>query len=154
MVDAIIDRCREQGWTIAVAESCTGGLLGGALTSVAGSSDVFVGGVIAYANAVKMDLLGVPDAMIDQEGAVSEAVAAAMAAGVRTRLAGTIGVAVTGVAGPGPGIGKPEGRVCFGVSWTARLPRVRTVEFGALGRAVVRERSVAHALEFLSETLA
>jgi len=154
MVEAIIDRCREQGWTIAVAESCTGGLLGGALTSVAGSSDVFVGGVIAYANAVKMDLLGVPDAMIDQEGAVSEAVAAAMAAGVRTRLAGTIGVAVTGVAGPGPGIGKPEGRVCFGVSWTVRLPQVRTVEFGALGRAVVRERSVAHALEFLSETLA
>ncbi len=153
MVEAIIDRCRVRGWTIGVAESCTGGLLGGAITAVPGSSDVFVGGVIAYANSVKINQLGVLGRLLKDEGAVSEDVAVAMAVGVRECLSSTVGMAITGVAGPGPGVGKPEGRVCFGVSWRAREPWVRTMEFGALGRSVVRERSVDYAIGFLEETL-
>ena len=106
---------RAAGLTVAVAESCTGGLLGAALTAVPGSSDYFVGGVVAYADAVKRDALGIAQAMLDSEGAVSAAVARGMAEGVRQRLGTDIGLSVTGVAGPGGGgEAKPAG-----LSWVA-----------------------------------
>src|SRR5579863_10776814 len=100
----------EAGLTVAVAESCTGGLLGAALTAVPGSSRYLRGGVIAYANEVKTALLGVPEPLIAQAGAVSAEVAEAMAAGVRAATGADIGLGITGVAGPGPdGPGKPAG---------------------------------------------
>src|SRR4029077_20305538 len=90
---------RDRGWAVAVAESCTGGLLGAVLTAVPGSSMYVRGGVIAYDNAVKTGVLGIPAAMLADHGAVSEEVAAAMAAGAREKLDADVGVGVTGVAG-------------------------------------------------------
>jgi PncC family amidohydrolase len=110
-------RLRERGLRIAVAESCTGGLLGAALTAVPGSSDYVLGGVIAYANEVKESLLGVDAELLRTAGAVSEAVARAMAEGVRARLGADVGVGITGVAGPAEeGSGKPAGLVHVAVS--------------------------------------
>lgn len=108
---------RGRGWTLAVAESCTGGMIGARITAVSGSSDYFVGGVIAYANAVKVDLLGVREDVLFREGAVSDVVACAMAAGVRARLSADVALSVTGVAGPTGGTpDKPVGTVYIGLA--------------------------------------
>ncbi len=108
--EKIIARLVEQGRTLALAESCTGGLVGHRLTQVPGSSAAFLGGVIAYHNAVKERLLGVPAEVLAREGAVSEATALAMADGVRRLLGADVAVAVTGVAGPSGGTpDKPVG---------------------------------------------
>jgi nicotinamide-nucleotide amidase len=140
----------DAGQTLAVAESCTGGALGAALTAVAGSSAVFAGGVIAYSNAVKHQLLGVPEALLDQHGAVSEPVAKAMAQGLRSRLHCDWGIAISGVAGPGGGtVEKPVGMVCLALAgpegcdaWVQR--------FGARrGRSAVQQLSVIRALDHL-----
>jgi nicotinamide-nucleotide amidase len=101
IAEIVLGRCRELGLTLATAESCTGGLVASRLTSVAGSSDVFKGGVVAYANDAKHAELGVPNDLLDQFGAVSPEVAAAMARGARERLGADVAVAATGVAGPG-----------------------------------------------------
>jgi nicotinamide-nucleotide amidase len=100
-----------RGQTVAVAESLTGGLVAAALTSVPGSSAVFLGAIVAYATRLKTDLLGVPEGLLAVQGTVDEMVAAAMASGVRERLGATYGLATTGVAGPGPAEGKPSGTV-------------------------------------------
>lgn len=103
---------RGRGWRLAVAESCTGGLLGHLITDVAGSSDYFVGGVIAYSNEAKMALLGVRPETLAQHGAVSEATAVEMATGVRRLFGAEVALAVTGIAGPGGGTpDKPVGLV-------------------------------------------
>jgi len=108
----VLALCRTRGLSLATAESCTGGMVAERLTSVPGSSDVFVGSVVAYADAVKERELGVPAHVLRQHGAVSAETAASMAAGVRTRLEADVGVAVTGIAGPGGGsIEKPVGLV-------------------------------------------
>lgn len=108
---------RAAGATVAVAESCTGGLLGRKLTDAAGSSDYFLGGAISYANAAKTTLLGVPAPLIATHGAVSEEVARAMAEGIRERLGASYGLAVTGIAGPGGGSeAKPVGTVWIGLA--------------------------------------
>jgi competence/damage-inducible protein CinA-like protein len=108
----VLDLCRTRGWSLGTAESCTGGLVSARLTSVPGSSDVFAGGVVAYANAVKEGELGVPEETLAAHGAVSAQTAAAMAAGVRARLGVDVGIAVTGVAGPDGGTPeKPVGLV-------------------------------------------
>ncbi len=110
----VLEEARTRGMTLAVAESCTGGMLGMRLTAVPGSSEVFRGGVIAYDNAVKTSLLGVPAGLLAAHGAVSEETAAAMAEGAANRLGTDAAVAVTGVAGPGGGTAeKPVGLVCF-----------------------------------------
>jgi nicotinamide-nucleotide amidase len=111
LVEVVLRTCRERGWHIAVAESCTGGLLGERLTRIPGSSDVFVGGVIAYDNSVKEKLLAVPRADLEAHGAVSEPVARAMAKGARQSLGTEVGLAITGVAGPDGGT--PEKPVGF-----------------------------------------
>lgn len=111
------DLLRARGLRIAVAESCTGGLLGAALTAVPGSSDYVLGGVVAYANEVKTALLGVPAETLARHGAVSEEVARAMADGVRARLGADLGAGITGVAGPtGDGSSKPAGLVYVAVA--------------------------------------
>jgi nicotinamide-nucleotide amidase len=110
--EVVLDLCRARGWTLATAESCTGGLVAGRLTSVPGASDVFVGGIVSYANEVKEQELGVPAATLERHGAVSAETAAAMAAGVRARLHADVAVSVTGIAGPGGGTPeKPVGLV-------------------------------------------
>jgi competence/damage-inducible protein CinA-like protein len=108
----VLDLCRERGWTLATAESCTGGMVAERLTSVAGASDVFLGAVVAYSNDVKERELGVPGATLARFGAVSAETAAAMAAGARERLRSDVAVSVTGIAGPGGGTAeKPVGLV-------------------------------------------
>ena len=112
----VLDLCRERSLTIATAESCTGGLIGARLTAVPGSSDVFVGGVVAYSNSIKQSMLGVPEELIRRVGAVSEEVGKAMAAGARDRTGADVGIAVTGIAGPGGGSAeKPVGTVWVAV---------------------------------------
>jgi len=148
----VLDRCRELGYTIAVAESCTGGLLGARLTSIPGSSDVVVGGVIAYSNDVKLRLLGVDEVTLASQGAVSEAVARQMAEGVRARLESTIGISITGVAGPGGGTPeKPVGTVWIAVA----LPdSTRPVQLRLIGdREEIRRRATQSALELVRRAL-
>jgi len=117
--ELVLQRCREQGLTLATAESCTGGLVAARLTDVPGSSDVFRGAVVAYANDIKEQELGVSAELLEEHGAVSAEVAAAMAEGVRARLDADVGIAVTGVAGPDGGTPeKPIGLVFFHVAAT------------------------------------
>jgi nicotinamide-nucleotide amidase len=112
IAEIVLELCRARGLTLATAESCTGGMVAARLTSVAGASDVFLGSVVAYANAVKASELGVAQELLEQHGAVSAEAAAAMAHGVRARLGSDIGVGVTGVAGPDGGTEeKPVGLV-------------------------------------------
>jgi nicotinamide-nucleotide amidase len=117
IAEIVLELCRARKLRLATAESCTGGLVAVRLTDVPGSSDVVLGGVVAYANEVKVAELGVPAELLEEHGAVSGEVAAAMAAGVRTRLGAEVGIGVTGVAGPGGGSEeKPVGLVHFHVS--------------------------------------
>ena len=149
----VLARCRALGLRVGVAESCTGGLLGGRLTAPAGSSDVFEGGVIAYDNRVKRELLGVPAADLEAHGAVSEPVARAMAAGVRERLGVDVGVGITGIAGPGGGTPeKPVGTVWLAVDVRGRTRTAGTVLVG--DRAEIRWRATQGALELLRRELA
>jgi nicotinamide-nucleotide amidase len=144
----VLDMCRERSLTIATAESCTGGLIGARLTAVPGSSEVFLGGVVAYANSVKESLLGVPGELIRAEGAVSEGVARAMAAGARERVGAGIGIAVTGIAGPSGG--SPEKPV--GTVWVAVQigDAVRTFGRVYIGdRDEVRSRAAQAALDIV-----
>ncbi|MDW8107046.1 MAG: competence/damage-inducible protein A [Armatimonadota bacterium] len=114
---AVVHKLIEVGQSLAVAESCTGGLLGHRITSVPGSSEVFIGGVICYSNALKQALLGVPEEVLATHGAVSEPTARAMAEGVRQRLGSYWGIGITGIAGPGGGTPtKPVGLVYVGIS--------------------------------------
>jgi nicotinamide-nucleotide amidase len=141
-----------RGQRVAVAESCTGGLLAGRLTDVAGSSDWFVGGVVAYANEVKVEALGVAPELLAAHGAVSEPVARAMAEGARQRLHADLGVGVTGIAGPTGGTPeKPVGTVVIAVA-AASGTRVRTLSFGG-ERGIVRQHAVHNALEQLRQAL-
>jgi nicotinamide-nucleotide amidase len=146
---ALLARARSAGATVATAESCTGGLLSGAITEAPGSSDIFDRGFVTYSNAAKVEMLGVSEATLAAHGAVSEEVAREMAEGALARSAATVAVSVTGIAGPGGSEVKPEGRVCFGLAAQGLPTRTMTVEFGALGRSEVRRRSVEHALGLL-----
>lgn len=145
----LLARARAAGAVVATAESCTGGLLAGAITEVPGSSDIFDRGFVTYSNAAKVGTLGVSEATLAARGAVSEEVAREMAEGALARSSATLAVSVTGIAGPGGSEVKPEGRVCFGLAARGRPTRSETVEFGALGRGEVRRRSVDHALALL-----
>jgi nicotinamide-nucleotide amidase len=129
-LEAVVgDLLRERKLTIAVAESCTGGLLSSRLTDVPGSSDYVERGVVCYSNRAKTELAGVPEALIDEHGAVSEPVARAMAEGIRSRAGTNIGVGVTGIAGPGGGTPqKPVGTVAIAVAADEDV-RVRTFQF-------------------------
>lgn len=148
----VLDEARSQGLRLAVAESCTGGLVGARLTEVPGSSDVFVGGVIAYDNAPKVHLLGVPEALLVEQGAVSEPVARAMAEGVARRFGVAAAVSVTGVAGPGGGTPeKPVGTVWIGCSYHGTVETRRGLFPGS--RPEVRARAAQAALFLLYRRL-
>ena len=148
----IVERASAAGITIATAESCTGGMISAAITDIAGSSRVLDRGFVTYSNAAKMDMLGVSAETLDTHGAVSEQVAAEMAAGALKHSNAILTVSVTGIAGPGGSDFKPEGRVCFGIA-TEQGVETQQVDFGPLGRAGVRIATVAHALELLLQKL-
>ena len=150
---AVLQSARVRGLRLATAESCTGGMISAALTSVAGSSDVFERGFVTYSNAAKQDMLGVLAQTLATHGAVSEAVAQEMAEGALAQSLADLAVSVTGIAGPGGSEFKPEGRVCFGLAQRGAQTRVETVEFGPLGRDAVRQATVDHALHLVSVAL-
>lgn len=149
--EEVLEACKAKGLRLATAESCTGGMVGAALTEVAGSSAVVLGGIVAYANSAKRDLLGVSDDTLSAHGAVSEKTAREMAEGARAALKADIAVSITGIAGPGGAGDKPEGRVCFAVARDGAETRSETRDFGALGRANVRAASRDRALALLLE---
>lgn len=131
--------------TLATAESCTAGLLAAAITSVAGSSRIFLGGVVAYANSVKIGWLAVPEPVLEAHGAVSQEVAEAMALGVRARFGASLGIATTGVAGPGSSESKPAGRIYVALAGPDGV-EVRQLDRD-LGRHLNRVAAVEVALE-------
>lgn len=149
---AVLGGLGRRRWTLATAESCTGGLIGAQLTEVPGSSTAYRGGVVAYSNALKESLLGVPTGVLARSGAVSEECARAMAAGARERLGADAALAVTGVAGPGGGTkGKPVGLVYIAAAVPGRAEVVRRVFPG--DRSQVRRRTATHALGLLRDLL-
>ncbi|WP_415402757.1 CinA family protein [Tateyamaria sp. SN3-11] len=148
----VLDLAKERGIMIATAESCTGGMVAAALTDIPGSSAVVERGFVTYTNIAKIEMLGVSPATLDAHGAVSEEVAAEMAAGALAHAPVQLAVSITGIAGPGGSEFKPEGRVCFGVA-DAVQTHVETVEFGAQGRDAVRVAARDHALTLLRDRL-
>ena len=151
----VLDQLRQRGQSVAVAESCTGGGLGAALAAVPGASDVFLGGVIAYANRVKQQVLGVPEALLETHGAVSDPVAEAMAEGARRLTGADWGLAITGVAGPGGGSEqKPVGLVHIAVAGPQGCSS-EGLRFGtSRGRAWIQTLSAGEALNRLRLQLA
>ena len=151
--ETLLAACRAKQVMVATAESCTGGLIAGALTAIAGSSDVVDRGFVTYSNEAKNELVGVPMALIAAHGAVSEPVAAAMAEGALARSRATIAISVTGVAGPGGGTAaKPVGLVWFGLAKTG-APTVTDHQIFPGDRAVIRAAMVAHAFRLIREAL-
>ena len=150
----VIDRCRAQGLMLATAESCTGGLIAGCLTSIAGASEVFTRGLVTYDNAAKSDLLAIDAALFDTVGAVSEEVARAMAEGALAHPGIDIAIADTGIAGPGGATAlKPVGRVHLACARNGRDTRHRMRDYGPIGRAEVRSAALEDALLLLLEQL-
>ena len=150
-IDEVVARLLA-GPTIATAESCTGGLMAGRLTDLAGSSAYVLGGLVVYSNEAKTALAGVPATLIEAHGAVSPEVATALAAGARSRLGADYGIGITGVAGPGGGSdAKPVGTVCISVS-SATDAEERTVRLPGC-RADVRDRTTTVALHMLRALL-
>ncbi len=150
---ALIASAHAHNVTIATAESCTGGLIFGALTDVAGSSAVMDRGFVTYSNAAKHQMLGVSQDSLSRFGAVSEQVAREMAEGALQRSDASRAIAVTGVAGPGGTAAKPEGMVCFALARAGADTICDTRQFGPLGRQQVRHATVAHALSLLADSL-
>lgn len=158
LAERLVKRLNLAGKKITTIESCTGGLIAGAITSVAGSSAIFDYGFVTYSNSAKTALVGVPEAMLQEHGAVSEPVARAMAEGGLQRSGADIALSVTGIAGPGGAVpGKPVGTVWFGLAM--RSPdgvtdvQAQLRSFGDIGRDAVRETSVMTALAWALEAL-
>jgi nicotinamide-nucleotide amidase len=148
----VLEAARARGLKIATAESCTGGLVAGALTDIAGSSDVVERGFVPYSNEAKVEMLGLDEATIAAHGAVSRATAEAMAVGAIRRSAADLSVAVTGIVGPGGGsTEKPVGLVHFAAASRDGRHEHREQRFGDIGRAEVRRRAVLVALEMLEK---
>jgi nicotinamide-nucleotide amidase len=151
----LVDECRERRLRLVTAESCTGGLVSAAITSVPGASEVFERGLIVYSNRAKQELLGVPGDLIADYGAVSEPVARMMAEGALEQSNAHVSVAITGVAGPGGGTElKPVGLVHFATARTNQSVMHRVERFGDLGRTEIQMSAAQLALELLRERVA
>ena len=151
----VLDLCRERGLTVSTAESCTGGLVAGALTAIAGSSDVLDRGFVTYSDTAKHEMLGVSEATLTAHGAVSEETAREMALGLLRVARTSLGVSVTGVAGPGGGSeDKPVGLVYFAAASASGKVIARREVFAGQDRAGVRRLSVLTALAMLTELAA
>ena len=148
----ILALARASGRTITTAESCTGGMVSAAITDIAGSSDIFQRGYVTYSNAAKTEMLGVSPGTLAAYGAVSEEVVCQMARGARVAADAHIAVAISGIAGPGGSEHKPEGRVCFGLAIGTEVTS-ETRDFGAIGRAEVRQAATRRALELVRAAL-
>jgi nicotinamide-nucleotide amidase len=149
---AVLEACRARGLKIATAESCTGGLVAGALTDVAGSSDVVDRGFVTYSNAAKQQMLGVPADILRDHGAVSRQTAEAMARGALGKANADLVVAITGIAGPGGGgPDKPVGLVHFAAASRGSKLTYAEKRYGDIGRAEVRHKSVLQALAMLKD---
>ena len=152
--EKLLESSRVQNLRIATAESCTGGLIAALLTEIPGSSDVFGRGFVTYSDKAKQDMLGVPAALLRQHGAVSEAVARAMAHGAVRNSTAQLSVAVTGIAGPGGGSEeKPVGLVHIAAARAGEPTLHRECRFGEIGRGEIRLKSVETALEMLQTLL-
>ena len=152
LAEEVIRVCTAKGLIIATAESCTGGLVAAALTEIPGSSAAVDRGYVTYSNAAKTDLLGVPAALIERVGAVSDEVARAMAEGALSRSGVDLAVAITGVAGPTGGTAeKPVGLVHFGAQRRGQPVLHRVHSFGDIGRPAIRLASVRVALTLLRD---
>ncbi len=152
MAKELLAALRDKNLRIATAESCTGGLVAGVLTEIAGSSDVFERGFVTYSNASKIELLAVGRDVLDRHGAVSAAVAIAMADGAVKHAHADIAVSVTGIAGPDGGTAaKPVGLVYLAVARSGAAAEAHRCNFGAIGRNAIRLAAVAEALRLLSE---
>jgi len=151
----VLDACRSRNLKLAVAESCTGGLVAATLTEIPGSSDVLDRGFVTYSDAAKQAMLGVSTSILESSGAVSRESAKAMAAGALERSGADLAAAVTGVAGPGGGTpAKPVGLVHFAAARRDGRATHREHRYGDLGRAEIRRRSVLEALAMLEELAA
>jgi len=149
LAEKLLSLAKARGWTVTTAESCTGGLVAGAITAISGASEIFERGFVTYSDAAKTELLGVPAGLIAEFGAVSEAVAREMAAGALSRARADLAVAVTGVAGPGGGsAAKPVGTVWFGVATRQGKLAARHQLFTG-DRDAIRAASVVFALNLL-----
>jgi nicotinamide-nucleotide amidase len=155
LAEDLLAQCRAAGLMLTTAESCTGGLVAGLLTSIAGSSDVFERGFVAYSNAAKIADLGVPEKLIAKSGAVSEDTARAMAEGALRQARADIAIAVTGIAGPDGGTAaKPVGLVHIAATRRGAKTLHRRLMLGEAGREQVRLASVEAALQLAAEALA
>jgi nicotinamide-nucleotide amidase len=149
---ALLDLCKSKKLMVATAESCTGGLVAGALTDIAGSSAVVDRGFVTYTNEAKHQMLGVPNATIERHGAVSRETAEAMVRGALGHAHADLAVSITGIAGPGGGTAdKPVGLVHFAAASRGGDLIHRERRFGDIGRGEVRRRSVLQALSMLTE---
>jgi nicotinamide-nucleotide amidase len=152
--EALLAAARAKSLKIVTAESCTGGLIAGLLTEIPGSSDVFDRGFVTYSNTAKEEMLGVPAALLRQQGAVSEAVARAMAEGAIRNSTAQLSIAVTGVAGPGGGTDeKPVGLVHVAAARAGEATLHRECRFGDIGRSDIRLASIETALMMLRSLL-
>lgn len=158
--EQVLKYCREHGYTLATAESCTGGLVAGYLTHIAGASDILERGFVTYSNAAKIELLGVDAQLLEEHGAVSRETALAMAAGALWRSHANLSIAITGIAGPGGGTPeKPVGLVHFAIARRISVSEQQLdfkalhheEQFGDIGRGEVREESVAVAFKMLMQ---
>ena len=150
LAQTVLEACRARGWHVATAESCTGGLVAGALTAIAGSSDVVERGFVTYSNVAKSEMLGVSPTTIAAHGAVSPETAAAMAQGALARAPVDLTISVTGVAGPGGGsVAKPVGLVIFGLARRNGPCRTERHVFDG-DRSSMRQGALQMALELLA----
>ena len=151
LAERVLDACRERGWRLATAESCTGGLVAAALTAIADSSDVVERGFVVYSNQAKSELVGVAPALLAAHGAVSAETAAAMAAGALAHAPIDLAVSVTGIAGPGGGsAGKPVGLVYLGLAMRQGPSHTERHVFPG-DRTAIRRAALLRALELLRE---
>ena len=150
----LIKKCRTNNYKLAVAESCTGGLISSLITSVPGSSDVFECSFITYSNSSKIKFLNVSSDTLNLFGAVSEEVVIEMITGLRIKTNSEILLAISGIAGPGGGSNdKPEGLVWISYALKNHLVKTSKLNFGPIGRELVREKSTIHSMEYLHSLL-
>lgn len=155
LADNLLEAARQRGLMIATAESCTGGLVASALTSIAGSSDVVDRGFVTYTNEAKQQMLGVSAKSLDRYGAVSDAVVKEMAYGALANSMADLSVSISGIAGPGGGTDdKPVGTVYFGVSQLGEPPHSERRDFGEIDRSEIRRKAVIVALSLMLEAIA